>query len=466
MSDVVVLGAGPAGLMAALTAARAGHQVTVLEASSQVGGMAGSFEVAGQRVDFGSHRLHPATPPALLGLIRELLGEDLQSRPRAGRIRLGGRWVGFPLRAANLVSSLPPTMAGRLMADAAAGTVGRVIKRGAGAVEGASFATEILHRFGPTVLAEFYGPFATKLYGVDPADLSGELARRRVSASSPGDIAKRLARAARPAGRTFYYPRRGYGQIAERLADAAIDAGATIALNSPVDGVQVGADCVTISAGTSSVEAPVGLSTIPVTTLGAIMDPGPSADVVAALDAVETRAMILVYLVLDRPQYTPFDAHYLPGLDTTVARLSEPKNYRTADDPPGTTVLCAEIACWTTDDMWQWPADRLAELVVSDLERSGLPTVHHVGCEVKRLGSVYPVYRRATESDRAMIDRWASSNDRLLSLGRQGLRAIDNLHHVLAMGEGAASSIAHDGAVDMRHWRNQLTQFAKHTVED
>ena len=62
--DVAVVGAGPAGLMAALRLARAGRSVVVHEAASRVGGMAGSHEVDGVRVDFGSHRLHPSTPPA------------------------------------------------------------------------------------------------------------------------------------------------------------------------------------------------------------------------------------------------------------------------------------------------------------------------------------------------------------------------------------------------------------------
>ena len=73
MSDIAVLGAGPAGLMAALKARENGHEVTVIEASSRVGGMAASFEVAGQRVDLGSHRLHPATDPSIMSLILSLI---------------------------------------------------------------------------------------------------------------------------------------------------------------------------------------------------------------------------------------------------------------------------------------------------------------------------------------------------------------------------------------------------------
>ncbi len=65
-ATVTILGAGPAGLGAAWRAASAGHGVTVLERAGRVGGLAGSFEVGGVRVDHGSHRLHPATEPHLL----------------------------------------------------------------------------------------------------------------------------------------------------------------------------------------------------------------------------------------------------------------------------------------------------------------------------------------------------------------------------------------------------------------
>ncbi|HEU4866392.1 MAG TPA: FAD/NAD(P)-binding protein, partial [Actinomycetota bacterium] len=97
-----ILGAGPAGLGAAYRAAQSGHEVTVLERSDRVGGLAGSFEVGGIRVDHGSHRLHPATEPHLMAELSRLLDGDLQQRQRHGRIYLEGRWIAFPLQAADL----------------------------------------------------------------------------------------------------------------------------------------------------------------------------------------------------------------------------------------------------------------------------------------------------------------------------------------------------------------------------
>src|SRR4051794_41944295 len=97
MVDVVVLGGGPAGLAAAWRAAGSGRSVLLLERAPAVGGMAASFEVAGVRGDTGSHRLHPATPAPGLSLLRGVLGDDLQTRPRNRRLRGDDRRGGFPL---------------------------------------------------------------------------------------------------------------------------------------------------------------------------------------------------------------------------------------------------------------------------------------------------------------------------------------------------------------------------------
>ena len=435
--DVVVVGAGPAGLMAAWRLARAGRSVVVYEAAPRVGGMAGSLEVEGVRVDFGSHRLHPSTPPDLLEEIRGLLGDDLQVRPRNGRIRLTDRWLRFPLRAQELLTKLPA----RLAAGAARDTLVAPLRR----PRADTFAEVVRAGLGPTMADAFYAPYVQKLWGAPPDQLSGELARRRVSADGPVAVAKRLVKA-RGGGATFLYPRRGFGQISEALADAAAAAGAEIRMSSPV-------------ADLGGLDAELVFSTLPVTALAA-MAGGPTS-------SLTHRGMALVYLTLDRRPYTPFDAHYFPEPDVAFSRLSEPANYRaSADDPTDRTVLCAEVPCTAGDATWSATDADLGEQVADGLARVGLPVARPQRVHVERLPRVYPLYRVGFEQELAAVLDWAHGLDRVVVFGRQGLFVPDNTHHALAMGAEAAAAVRPDGSFDRDRWTAALDRFGDHVVED
>jgi putrescine oxidase len=81
-ADVVVVGAGPAGLMAARTLSKAGEKVIVLEARDRVGGRTWSDHIDGAFLEIGGQWVSP-DQTELLGLLREL-GKETYPRYREG----------------------------------------------------------------------------------------------------------------------------------------------------------------------------------------------------------------------------------------------------------------------------------------------------------------------------------------------------------------------------------------------
>ena len=468
-TDLVVLGAGPAGLAAAWRAARRGYGVTVLERAPTVGGMAASFDVAGVRVDHGSHRLHPATPPAVLADLRRLLGDDLQQRPRNGRLHVGDTWVGFPLRPGELVRRLPPSLLAGLARDAATAPVrvGLPPLPGSRRRPSTDYADALTRGLGPTLYRQLYAPFALKLWGLPGERIDAEQARRRVTADTPWKIAARMLRRSRPQGRTFHYPRRGFGQIVEALAQAATDAGAGIAVDTAAEQLVPGPDGVRVRLGGGrEIDAGQVFSTVPLPALARLVTPGP-----ASLDGaarLRFRAMVLVYLVLEQHgRWTPYDAHYLPDAGTPMTRVSEPANYRdSADDPADRTVLCAELPCAPGDAVWSACDDDLGARVADDLARAGLPAIRPAAVVTRRLRHVYPVYDVGFRARLDGLDAWAGSLSRITTFGRLGLFAHDNTHHALAMAYDAVDALGSAGTVDPAAWSAARARFARHVVED
>ena len=452
----------------------------LLEREPHVGGLAASFTVAGVRVDHGSHRLHPATPEPILADLRTLMGPDLQTRRRKGRLRLGQRWTPFPLRPAELARDLAPGVLARLGIEALAAPFRRP--------HADTYAEVLRAGLGPTAYRLLYAPYAEKLWGLRGDLIDGEQARVRVTAGSPAKVAARMLRGGRGGsgnrggsggsgsdggrgdgrGRIFYYPRRGFGQLSEALAAAAIEAGADIRLGSAVVEISAWKDgAVLRDADGGRVLARHVLSTLPVTALARLVSPGPPAAVRTAAAGLEVRAMVLVHLVHEGGRWSDYDAHYLPGRETPVTRISEPANYRvSADDPSDRSVLCAELPCRVGDQAWRSPDASLAEVVRATLAVTGLPPVRGTDVEVRRLPSVYPVYGLGYGERLAVVEDWVSGLPWVTSFGRLGVFAHDNTHHALAMAAAAVASLDPDGHRDPVAWAAARRSFAAHVVED
>jgi protoporphyrinogen oxidase len=461
--DVLVVGGGPSGLAAALGAARAGRSVLLVESAQVVGGMAASFTVAGQRVDYGSHRLHPSAAPGVRALLDELLGDDLQVRERRGRLRLADRWVDFPLRTSNLLRTVPWRLGARIGAEMVTGPLRRPAD--------ASYGEFVRAGLGPTALARFHGPMATKLWGCPPSELSAELARRRISVDGGGALLRRLARTSRPDGRTFLYPRLGYGQVVDRLAESAAAAGvglvtstsvATLTPGSPVEVTTTGGDAVAAArvlwtAGPGALARATGVAVPPLT----------------------HRGLVLVNLAVPADRYSPVDAHYVPDPGVPFARLSEPKNYRDGPDPVGVTVLCAELPATVGDGVWRATDTELAEMVLGGMAAVDLPRPAVAEVVVRRLPRVYPVLR-VGDADRRRALAPLEALAGVTVLGRQGLHVADNLHHVLDMALSASGCLtidsgdgdsregkSRDGAGwDAVRWAAERARFETFVVDD
>ena len=106
-NEVLVLGGGPAGLTAGYLIANEGHAVRVLEADTQVGGLARTVERDGFRFDLGGHRFFTKSAE-VDALWHEILGDEFLLRPRMSRIYWNGRYLDYPLRGTDVIRKLGP----------------------------------------------------------------------------------------------------------------------------------------------------------------------------------------------------------------------------------------------------------------------------------------------------------------------------------------------------------------------
>ena len=466
--NIFVLGGGPAGLACAMYLLRTDIEadITVLESNSFVGGLASSFCEQGLYFDYGTHRLHPHSTPEVMQDIKDLMGDDLVLRPRNGRIGLDGNFIKFPLNPINLATGLSFGFSSSIVFDMITKQFIRKSKKN-------TYSGILLNGVGKTLCRKFYFPYARKIWGIEPDEIDATQAHRRVSANS---ITKTILKTfenipgiKKKNSGIFYYPKKGYGQISDEMAREVERLGGKISLNSRVETIDTEENHIVINKGDRNERKTFDFlfSTIPIRVLTKLLHPKVPEDVKNASDNLTTRSVVLVFFILSMDRFTEFDAHYFPEERIIFSRFSEPKIYSDSNEPKNKTGLCFEIPCNYGDKIWSLDKLTLASLVLRDLRKYNFDlTGKIISVITKRVKDAYPIYKLDFESSFSIVDIFLNSQEKIISMGRQGLFAHDNLHHTVEMALCATRCLDTDLNWDDEKWQKHRMRFEKNVVVD
>tara|TARA_R110002049_G_scaffold17654_7_gene68266 strand:- start:1024 stop:2448 length:1425 start_codon:yes stop_codon:yes gene_type:complete len=448
--SVAVIGAGPAGLTAALQLARRGIDVEVFEASPHVGGMARSIDLWGQRVDIGPHRFFSGDA-RINAFWLEMLGRDYCMVDRLTRIYYRNRFFDYPLKPFNALEGLGPIEAARCLFSYALAKLHPPARTD-------HFEGWVTKRFGARLYGIFFKSYSEKLWGIPCDQLDADFATQRIKNFSLFEAVK-SALLGRGGTRhktlidQFAYPLRGAGEVYERMHAALIALGARVHLESPITGLESAHDDV----DTPAVRFPDGsvrkfdhiVSTMPLTRL--VEGLHASEDVLRHARALTFRNTLLVYLRVGGANPFPDQWIYVHSANLKTGRITNFSNWTptiNAGEPD--TVLCMEYWCNDHDPFWRTSDDDLVALATREIHATGLVAEGLVReGMVMRVPKSYPVYAHNYKSHLEPIQAFLDTQRGITAIGRYGAFKYNNQDHSILMGLLAAENIAGEASHDL-----------------
>jgi protoporphyrinogen oxidase len=439
--DVVIIGAGPAGLTAAYLLSKRACASTVLEADNVVGGISRTAIRDGWRFDIGGHRFFTKVR-AIDDLWFEILGaDDFLRRPRQSRIYYRGKFYDYPIVPLNALKNLGPLEATRCMASYA--WVRLKKPTDTSTLEGF-----VASRFGWRLYSHFFKTQSEKVWGVPCTEIQADWGAQRIKdlsllravkeALKPKRMRNRAAKAKQVTSliEEFNYPKYGPGMMWERCADIVTSRGTKVIMNSNVTRIEhengrATAVIAEIDGVPTRYPCSHVISSMPISALLRAMEPPVPDHVGAAADALRYREHITVALVMPEADGFSDNWVYINDPNVKVGRVQNFGRWSPYLVKDGRTCLGLEYFVNEGDEWWTMSDEDLIAAGKRELGRIGLidPSRVEAGYVV-RTPKAYPFYDADYKANVEILAGWLATHaPNVFPVGRNGMHRYNNQDH-------------------------------------
>lgn len=438
--EIIIIGAGPAGLTAAYQLSKMGKQSIILEKDCMVGGISRTVNYRGYFFDIGGHRFFTKIK-AVNDMWKEVLSEDLLRRGRLSRIYYNNKFFYYPLRPFNALKGLGIWNSSMILISYLYSHIFPYEKE-------ETFEQWVSNRFGRRLYNIFFKTYTEKVWGIPCGEIRAEWAAQRIKGLSLlSAVRNALIKQNRNSkGKTviatlidaFDYPKFGPGMMWQAVTNIIQNSGSQIRLGAEVETIlwdranrKVEALEIKINGRKELVQGTDFISSMPIKELIQRFKPPPPEDVINAASNLNYRDFLTVALIINKSELFPDNWIYIHDPGVRLGRVQNFKNWSPYMVPdPNKSCLGLEYFCFEGDDLWNMPDGDLIELGKKEMEKLGLIKATDVeDGKVVRMHKAYPAYDSKYREMLGIIRRFLNDVSNLQVVGRNGMHRYNNQDH-------------------------------------
>ena len=449
--DVVIIGAGPAGLTAGYELSKSNKKVLILEKKDQVGGLAETKVFGEYRYDIGPHRFFTKNRE-VYDLFIKMLGDDAVRVNRKTRILFKNAYFDYPLSPVNALFGLGLLESIQIGFSYIFARIKGYLKLSK--IE--NFEDWVIDKFGKKLFNNFFKNYTEKVWGIDCKLIGKDWAAQRIKGLSLSSAIKfALFPNSKKKPKTlidvFYYPRLGAGMLWEKFEEYLINNGISVQKNSYVKSVQEYENKQVLTYvendNQETISADHILFSNPLLDFIKFYNPTVPSNVLNSANKLEYRNHISVHITVDKKL---FDDNwiYIHSPDLKMARISDFTNFSDAMSKNGEYPLTLEYFCFSDEKIWNQDSFEIIDFALGELKKIFTQEFNVIHSDITRNPKAYPVIKTGYEKDINVIKDWLATKENLTAIGRSGMFKYNNQDHAMATGLYAVRTLLGEGNFD------------------